>query len=262
MRKLAAIATNTFKEAVRDKILYNLVVFALLMMGGSVLIATLTVGEQSKIIMDIGLASINLFGVLISIFLGIGLVSKEIERRTIYTVLSKPIARSQYLLGKYAGLLLTLFVNTLVMSVGLYAVLMFNEARWGHSIWNVEPRLIEAILFIYLKLMIVTGVALLFSTFPTSTLAAIFSLSVYVIGNFSGSMMGLSRKLEGEPLSYFMKTLYYILPNLEKFDIKGQVVHGVAIEPSYLILTSCYALLYVTLLFLLAAMIFQKREFR
>jgi len=260
--KLMTIAYNTFREAVRDKIFYNLLIFALLMLGGSILIATLTVGEQSKIIMDIGLASINIFGVLIAIFLGIGLVSKEIDKRTVYTVLSKPIGRPHFLLGKYAGLLLTLLVNSVIMLIGLYGVLMLNEARWEQSIWNVEPRLIEAVWFIYLELMIITAVALMFSTFTTSTLAAIFSLAVYVIGHVSGDLMVLGTKLDGDPFGYLLQGLYYTLPNLDQFDVKGQVVHRIPIESSYLFLTSCYALVYVTFLLIAATLIFQRRDFK
>ncbi len=260
--KLRAIAFNTFKEAIRDRILYNLLIFAFVLIGGSTLLATLTVGEQAKIIMDIGLASINLFGVLIAIFLGIGLVSKEIEKRTIYTVLSKPIGRTQFLLGKYAGLLLTLLVNSAVMTVGLYLVLMLNRARWGESIWNVEPRLMLAVFLIYLELTLLTASALLFSTFTTSTLAAIFSLSVYVIGQISGDLVTISEKMEGNLLSHFLKGIYYTLPNLAQFNIKGQVVHQIPVEPSYLFWTFSYAVVYVTLLMTAAALIFRKRDFK
>ena len=260
--KLAAIAYNTFKEAIRDKILYNLLIFALLLIGGAILIATLTVGEQAKIITDIGLASVNLFGVLIAIFLGIGLVSKEIEKRTIYTVLSKPIGRSQFLLGKYGGLLLTLLINTLIMSVGLYLVLMLNKSRWGESMWDVDLRLTQAIFLIYLELMVLTAVALFFSTFTTSTLAAIFSLSIYVIGHVSGDLMTLSQKLEGSLAHYLLKGIYYTLPNLDQFDIKGQIVHHIPVDGSYILLTSGYALVYIAILLGGASLVFQRRDFK
>lgn len=260
--KLRAIALNTFKEAIRDRILYNLLIFAFVLIGGSTLLATLTVGEQAKIIMDIGLASINLFGVLMSIFLGIGLVSKEIEKRTIYTVLSKPIGRTQFLLGKYAGLLLTLLVNSVIMTVGLYLILMFNRARWGESIWNVDPTLILAVFLIYLELCILTASALLFSTFTTATLAAIFSLSIYVIGHISGDLVTMSQKIQGNLLPYLLKGIYYTLPNLAQFDIKGQVVHRIPVDLTYVFLTVCYALVYVMLLMTAASLIFRKRDFK
>lgn len=259
--QLGAIAYNTFKEAVRNKILYNLLIFMSLLIFGSILIATLTVGEQSKIIADIGLASINLFGVLISIFLGVGLVSKEIEKRTVYTVLSKPISRTHFLIGKYFGLLMTLLVNSTIMSLGLCFALMFNEYRWGNTIWNIEWGIANAVFLIYLELMILTAVALLFSTFTTSTLSAIFSLSVYVIGHIGGDLVLISQKMESSVLHYFFTGIYYIIPNLKQFDVKGQVVHHIPIKSSYLFFSSSYTLIYVTILLTIASIVFQKRDF-
>lgn len=148
------------------------------------------------------------------------------------------------------------------MAVGLYLVLMFNQVRWRESIWNVEFRLIQAIFLIYLELMILTAVALLFSTFTTSTLAAIFSLSVYVIGHVSKDLMTMSGKIDGNIISLILKGIYYIFPNLEQFDIKGQIVHRIPVEPSYLILTSGYAFVYVTILLFVASLIFQQRDFK
>jgi ABC-type transport system involved in multi-copper enzyme maturation permease subunit len=150
----------------------------------------------------------------------------------------------------------------MIMTVGLYLVLMVNEVRWSHSMWNVEPRILQAVFLIYLELMIITGVALLFSTFTTSTLAAIFSIFIYVIGHISGDLVGLSQKVSIGFLSVLLKGLYYILPNLDQFDIKGQVVHQVLVEPSYFLLTSIYAFLYVSLLFVISSVIFQRREFK
>ena len=260
--KWRAVAVNTYREAIRDKILYNLLIFALILIGGSILLATLTLGEQSKIIMDFGLASINLFGVLMAIFLGVSLVSKEIEKKTLYTVLSKPIQRTEFLLGKYAGLLLTLLVNTIMMTIGLYLTLMFNQFRWGLPLFNLEPRLLTAILMIYLELAIITAVALLFSTLTTTTLAAIFTLSVYVIGHISTDLVTLAEKLPVQSTALLLKGLYYIFPNLSNFDIKGQVVHHVVIEPGYFLLTTLYALLYCTLLMALSSFIFNRRDLK
>jgi len=259
--KWMAVAINTFREAIRDKILYNLLIFALLLIGGSILLATLTLGEQSKIIMDFGLASINLFGILIAIFLGIGLVSKEIAKRTLYTVLTKPIGRTEFLLGKYAGLLLTLLVNISIMTAGLYLTLMLNQFRWELPWLSVEPRLVTAIFMIYLELCLITAVALLFSTFTTTTLAAIFTLSTYVIGHISSDLVVMAEKLPAKSTAIFLKGIYYILPNLSNFDIKGQVVHKVPIEPIYFLLNFAYAIAYITLLIGTAAFIFKRRDF-
>jgi ABC-type transport system involved in multi-copper enzyme maturation permease subunit len=259
--KWRAVAINTFREARRDKIFYNLLIFALILIGGSMLLATLTLGEQSKIIMDFGLASINFFGILIAIFLGVSLVSKEIQKRTLYTVLSKPIGRTEFLLGKYAGLLLTLLINTAIMTIGLYLTLMLNQFSWGLPVTDVEPHLLNAVFMIYLELCLITAVALLFSTFTTTTLSAIFTLSIYVIGHISSDLVALGEKLPAKSTAFLLKAIYYILPNLSNFDIKGQVVHKVAIEPIYFLLTGTYAVVYITLLIATATFIFNKRDF-
>lgn len=253
--KIFVIALNTFRETVREKVLYNLLFFALLMIGSSVLLSTLTIGEQSKIIMDIGLASINIFGILIAIFVGIGLVSKEIEKKTIYTIISKPIYRYQFLLGKYLGLLITLFVNTSIMVTGFFVVLILMT-------YNITPDMIKAILLIYVELMVVTAVALMFSTFTTSALSAIFTISIYIIGHLLGDLKVFAAKLGNPVIVFLINALYYILPNLENFNIKGEVVHNIALDPSFIIMSVLYGLLYITMILLSSVIIFQRRDFK
>ncbi len=261
--RILVIAINTFKEAIRDKILYNLLFFALLMIGTSLLLATLTVGEQSKIIIDIGLASINIFGVLIAIFLGIGLISKEIEKRTIYNILSKPMPRYQFLIGKYIGLLLTIAVNTTIMGIGLYIVLAINELQWGHSILNVNPDIWKAIYLILIELMVVTAIALMFSTFSSSSsLSAIFTIALYIIGHLTEDIRLIGEKLQSVTLKGVINLIYYLLPNLDNFNVKGRVVYGIEISPIYLSLVTLYGLFYISIVLLLSGMIFQKRDFK
>ena len=177
MRAIGFIAVNVFKESVRDKVLYNLVLFAVLLIGVSFLLGQLTAGQDIKIIKDLGLAAISLFGLFIAVFIGIGLVSKEVERRSIYSLLAKPIRREEFIAGKYVGLVLTLLVNVSVMTAAYYAVLgsmAWVAGGWFLPAWEapaVDPALLKAILMIFLQLMIVTALALLFSTFTTPILA-------------------------------------------------------------------------------------------
>lgn len=261
--KVMVIAINTFKEAIRDKILYNLLFFALLLISASILFATLTVGEQSKIIIDMGLASINIFSVLISVFLGIGLISKEIEKRTIYTIIAKPVSRYQFLIGKYIGLILTVIVNTVIMGIGLYIVLMFNEIRWGHGIFNVNVDIWKAIYLIFIESMVITAIAIMFSTFSSSsTLSAIFAIAAYIIGHLTGDLKLIGDKIQNLPLREVINFLYYLLPNLDNFNVKGRVVHGIEVPLSYIFLATLYGLLYIACLLLFAGIIFQKRDFK
>ena len=252
--KVLSITLNTFRENLRDKLLYNLLIFALLMIGSSILISKLTLGDFDRLMIDIGLASINFFGVLIAIFIGIGLVSKEIDKKTIYTIVSKPVARHQFLLGKYLGLILTLFVNTAIMTAGLLLVLSARNVP-------VDLLLFEAVALIFVEFMVITAVAMLFSTFTSTTLSAIFTLAVFVIGHLTPDLKRFGEKME-EGSRVVMDGLYYVLPNLQRFNLKGQVIHHLEIETADLVLIALYGLAYVAFLLFTASVIFQRRDFR
>jgi len=255
VNRITVIALNTFKENIRDKILYNLVFFGLLMIGSSTLLSTLSMGEQAKIIKDLGLAGINLFGVLIAIFVGIGLVSKEIEKRTIYTIIAKPVPRYQFLLGRYFGLTITLLVNTAIMVVGYVLILLV--ARIGF-----DAGLFKAIAMIVVELLVIVAVAVMFSTFTTTTLSATFSMAIYVIGHMTADLRLLGAKLKGEATTAILDGLYYLLPNLEYFNVKGQAVHGLPIETSYLVFAVAYGMLYSAVILIMACVVFQRRDFK
>ncbi len=252
--KVFSIAFNTFRENLRDKLLYNLLIFALLMIGSSLILMRLTLGEFHRLILDIGLGSINFFGVLIAIFVGIGLVSKEIEKKTIYTIVSKPVARFQFLLGKYLGLSLTLVINTAIMAAGLLAVLYFQDVP-VHSV------LFKALSMIMLEFMVITAVALLFSTFSSATLSAIFTLAIYVIGHLTPDLKAFGQKMEGVGRTV-LEGMYYILPNLNRFNLKGHVTHQLDVPTGDLLMIAAYGIAYTAFLLMLASVIFQRRDFR
>ena len=191
MRVTAAIAINVFRESVRDKVFYNLVLFALLMTASSYLLGQLTAGQDVKIIKDLGLAATSMFGLFIAVFIGIGLVSKEVERRSIYSLIAKPVSRAQLVLGKYCGLTLTLAVNMVVMAVALYAVLGY--LAWGvpadmRAAWDapaLDPALLKALALLFAELMLVTALALFFSTFSSPMLSAVLTFGLYIVGHLS-----------------------------------------------------------------------------
>ena len=187
MKSLWVVAHNTFRETVRDKILYNLVFFALLLIGLSVLLGTLTIGEQAKIVNDVGLAAINLVGVIIAIFVGIGLVSKEIERRTIYTILARPITRTQFILGKYGGLGCVMVVNLAIMVIMFFLTIVLT----GNP---VHGSLFQAIQLILVETLLVTAMAMFFSTFSSPTLSAIMTIGFYLIGHLTTDLKGIAEK--------------------------------------------------------------------
>lgn len=252
--KVGAIVLNTFKEAVRDRILYVLLIFALVMLIGSTILVTLSVGGEAKILKDLGLACISLFGTLIATFLGIGLISKEIEKRTVYTVLSKPIHRYQFILGKYLGLVLTLLVNVSAMTLSLIGLVYLWE---GMS----SPGLLFAMVFIFLELLLITASALLFSTFSSPTLSAIFTLCLFVVGHLSADLRLFATRFGGTITKFSAETLYYLLPNLSRLNFKDQAVHGVEIDGSIATLSFLYAVLYIAMLILAAMAVFRRRDF-
>lgn len=252
--RVLSIALNTFRENLREKLLYNLLIFALLMIGSSVLLTRLTVGEWDRLIIDLGLSSMNMFGVLIAIFVGISLVNKEIEKRTIYTIVSKPVPRYEFLLGKYLGLVITLLINTMVMAAGLLAVMAYLNAP-------VTVQLFEALGFIFLEFLVITAVALLFSTFTSATLSAIFTLAIYVVGHLSTDLKLFGDKMD-EVGKAVLNGIYYVMPNLERFNLKGQVIHHMDVTTSQLVLTTAYGFTYVALLLVIASVIFQRRDFQ
>ena len=252
--KVLSIALNTFRENLRDKLLYNLLIFALLMIGSSLLLMRLTLGEFHRLLLDIGLGSVNIFSVLIAIFVGIGLVSKEIDKKTIYTIVSKPVARFEFLLGKFLGLTLTLFVNMLIMTAALLVVLMAQTVP-------IEAVLFKAIGLILLECMVVTAVALLCSTFTSATLSAIFTLALYVIGHLTADLKTFGQKMDGLGRSV-LEGMYSLLPNLERFNLKGHVTHQLYVPLNDLALIVAYGMAYTAFLLLLASVIFQRRDFR
>lgn len=254
MRSLVVVAGNTFRETIRDKILYNLVFFALLLIGASVLLGTLTIGEQSRIVNDLGLAAINLVAVIIAIFVGIGLVTKEIERRTIYTILARPITRVQFILGKYLGLGFIVAVNIAIMFTMFLATVWFS----GSAIYG---SLFQAIGLILVETLLVMAVAMFFSTFSSSTLSATMTLGIYVIGHLTNDLKGIAEKSHNQLTEAVLTALYYICPNLELLNIKGQAAAGVQVSLVYQSLATIYGLLYASLLLAAACVIFQRRDF-
>lgn len=268
MRPIGVIALNVFRESVRDKVLYNLVFFAIVLMGASYLIGQLTAGQDVKIIKDLGLAATSIFGLFIAVFIGIGLVSKEVEKRSIYSLLAKPIDRYQVVIGKYLGLVLTLAVNLAVMAAALYFVLAYMawltpdlaEAGWERP--ALDPAMMKAFLLTFCELSIVTAIAVFFSTFSTPILSAAFTFALFVAGRFSADLRNFNEVIDSRLANGLTTALYWILPNLAPFDVRSLVVHGQPVAASYLALSAGYAVLYIAALLVGATAVFSRRDFK
>ena len=256
--RIAAIAKNAFREAVRDRVLYNLVLFVLLLTGTAIFIGELSGGQERKVIVDLGLSAMLLFGVFISIFVGVGLVYKEIERRTIYAIFSKPVGRGEFLVGKYLGLCLTLFVNVVIMAIGVSLALIYVSRGWDPFLLTIWP----AVLLIYLELMILTGVALLFSSFSSPALSALLTFFTFVIGHFSADLKNLSSSTGSTGSRWLFGALYYLLPNLGNYSFITPAAHGHLPTTGFVLAAVLYTCVYVVVILAGATLIFSRRNFK
>ena len=256
--RIRAIARNTFREAVRDRVLYNLVLFVLLLTAAAIFIGELSGGQERKIIVDLGLSAMLLFGVFIAIFVGVGLVYKEIERRTIYAIFSKPVGRGEFIVGKYLGLCLTLLVNVIVMAAGVSLALVYVSRGWDPLIAKIWP----AVLLIYVELMILTGVALLFSSFSSPALSALLTFFVFIIGHFSADLKSLAGSMGSASARWLFTALYYLLPNLSNYSFITPAAHGHSPEPGFVLAAIAYAVIYITVILAAATLVFSRRNFK
>lgn len=264
LHRILAIARNTFRETVRDKILYNLVLFALIMILSSIILGQLTLGNEEKIILDLGLSAISIFGMLIAIFIGIGLVYKELEKRTVYALLAKPVRRHELILGKYVGLLFTLLVNVAVMTVGLELALLYagRIGLGGHL------RVLPAVFLVFLSLAVTTALALLFSTFSTPALSALFTFFLWIIGHFAKDLQSFGALTKSAAVSGLCHVLYYVLPNMASFNFidSRSVVRTTGIvktiDPLAVAGSTLYAVLYCAAILALSIIIFMRRDFK
>jgi ABC-type transport system involved in multi-copper enzyme maturation permease subunit len=257
-RRIVAIARNTFREAVRDRVLYNLVIFVLLLSVGAVFLGAASASQDVKIIVDFGLSATLLFGAVIAIFVGVGLVRKEIERRTLYVIFAKPVGRGEFLLGKYLGLCLTLAVNVAVMGAGVTLVLLAVVRGSTPQVIVLWPTLA----LIYLELTVLTGVALLFSAFSSPIFALFGSLAVFLIGHFTADLKGFAALFDATAARAALIALHYALPNLSTFTLITPAAHGIAPAPAYLATALAYAVAWDVALLAAAALLFARRDFK
>ena len=253
MSRILAVAHNTFRETVREKVLYNLVFFAILMTLSGLLLGQLSVRQDEKIVKDLGLAAMELFGTFIAIFVGVGLVSKEIERRSLFPLLAKPVSRDEFLIGKFLGLGFTLFVNVAVMAAGLYLTLLAN----GRA---ADPHLLKAVYAILLGLLLTVAIAMALSVFTSTILASVGTVCLAVVGRVSDVLQHVEQVAPGAPPA-LVQGLYLALPNFRNFDFKNAVVYGDPVPAADLLWVTAYAVVYIGVALGLALVMFRRRDF-
>ncbi|AGY56337.1 ABC-type transport system involved in multi-copper enzyme maturation, permease component [Gloeobacter kilaueensis JS1] len=252
-----AVAVNVFRESVRDRVLYLIVLFAVLLLLGARLLPDLSAGAEFKLILDLGLGVIHLFGLVVAIFLGTSLLYKEIEKRTIYLLIAKPLDPAEFILGKHLGLAAVLAVLIALMSLCFAAVLAIGRVPAG----GLAAALGLSVAFGYLELLVIVAAALFFGSFTSPVLASIFTISLYLVGHFTADLLNLGRLSKNAFSAQLTQFLYLILPNLERLNLRNGAVYGQLPPPGELALSGLYALLYTGLLLSLAVLIFARREF-
>lgn len=252
MKNIITIAKNTFKEAIRDRILFAILAFALLFLLSTIMFGSISLGEDIKIIKDLGLAGIYIFSLIITIFLGTSLVFKEIEKRTLYIVLSKPVSKEQFIIGKFIGLWTSIALNVLIMTIIYLAVVSFEHGGFDYiSLWSILISLFELSIFI--------GMAILFSTITTPLAGSIYSIIVLYIGH-SLNILRDSAEKSGVIARSFSNVAYYLLPNLEKFNLRNSVVHGISPNSSEIIYPIIYSIIYTAILLWLSVIALKNQD--
>ncbi|HVP28411.1 MAG TPA: ABC transporter permease [Myxococcota bacterium] len=255
LRCVLTVAGNTMREAIRSRVLYTLLFFAILLIGTGSLLSTLSYVERERILQDVGLAAIRIFGVAIAIFVGIGLIHREVDRRTIYTILSKPISRTQFLVGKYLGLVATLWLQLAIMAAAFAGVSLLAEAPFGAGH-------LAALSLAGVEFAVVVAVATLFSSFTTPMLASLFATGLWAIGHLSRDLRQLGLQSNDVVFRHVAQVLHRCVPDLSAFDLTSQAVHGLPIAASDLWIPWIYGMGWVVVLLGIASFVFERRDFR
>ncbi len=255
--RIGLIAANTFREAVRDRVLYNLIAFALLMSGAAILVGQISIDIERLVVINLGLTAVSLFGIVIAIFIGIGLVSKEIERRTLYTVLSRPVRRWEFIAGKFLGLAGTLVVNTFFMAIGVFGALLYVS----HHLQGPDRWLLVALYFIILQFLIITALALFFSSFSSPLMAAVFAFSLFVIGTFAEDLRGFAAMASGAA-RWLATGAAYLVPNFSALNVITSVAHQQPVSGQLILYNTAYALIYTLMALSGAVLIFERRNLK
>ena len=255
MNAIYVIAQNTFKETIRNRVMANILLFAIGMVFITLVVSNWSLDQQAKILKDFGLSAISIFGLLIALFVGVRTIFQEIEKHTIYMLVSKPISRWQVILGKYAGLVMTILINIMAIS---FCLLLVNYIVEGSVDWG----LLKGIFLIILEILLVIAWAIFFSTFISPLLSAIFTLIIFVIGHLAPSILLYIQLRPDQPGNGILKAIYTVLPNLENFNIKTAVVEHIPLPPDTIMNAVIYGISYIGILLIITSLIFKKKDLK
>lgn len=253
--RTAVIAANVFREVIRDRVLYLVALFALFLVACIRLLPEIAATTEDKIFLDVGLAAMHLLGLVIAIFVGTGLVNKEIEKRTVLVLIAKPISRTEFIVGKHLGLSAVLAVLVIVMTAIYLGLLYVSQISFPAF------SILLSSLFLFLQLSLMTAVAIALGVFTSSLLATLLSFTIYLMGSFSANLVTLGTQSKNPAIETATRNLYLVLPDLSRLDLKNQAVYG-QLPPTQTLLENVgYGLLYIVLLLAIATLLFSRREF-
>ncbi|MFB2968361.1 ABC transporter permease [Aerosakkonema sp. BLCC-F183] len=255
--RILVIATHVFREVIRDRVLYLVGLFAIVFFAAALLLPRIAAGTENKITLDIGLAGIALIGLVVVIFIGTGLVNKEIEKRTVLVLMAKPIGKAEFIIGKHLGLSAVLGVLLASMTVIYFLVIILN--RISSPFWSI----LVAIFYLFIELSLLTAVAILFGVFTSSLLATFLTLAVYLMGHLSPDLVKLGQISKNASIESLTRGIYLVLPDLTKLDFKNEAVYGIQLFPhaGVMLINLIYGLIYIALLLSISTLIFSRRQF-
>jgi Cu-processing system permease protein len=247
------IATNTLRETVRNNVLYLVLFFVVALIVVSVFVADWSVFARVQVMQDFGLATMSIAGLLLAVFIGVGLLGREVSQKTVYHVITKPVSRSTFVCGKFFGLFAALVLTFAVMAIFFLATLYFLGGV-------LNSQLLLAILLIWAEMSVMISAAVLFSTLTSPVLASIYSLAFYIAGHFNDLLSLKLVEQKGSPYPALLQALYYLLPNLEHFNVRDNVVYGIALPHAYFGYAVLYGVLYTALFLILSCALFSKKD--
>ncbi|MCM1985077.1 ABC transporter permease [Lyngbya confervoides] len=253
--RVGAIASNVFREILRERVIYLTGLYAVGFVLAVTFLNEVAAGTEAKISLDVGVAGMGLIGLTVAAFVGGGLIHKEVEKRTALVLISKPLSKAEFVIGKHLGI-----SAVLVTLLGIMTVIYLGVLAWRGIVAPFNS-LVAAILFMALELSLMAAVALLFGVFSSALISTILTISVYVMGHFSGNLVALSESVETGSLKIFIKVLYLIFPDLSRLDLKNQAVYGLLPDPPTLLFNFGYGIIYIGLLLAIASLLFSKKEF-
>jgi len=249
------IATNVFREVIRDRVLYLVGLYAVLMVASLRLLPEVAANTETKIILDVGLAGMQILGLVIAIFVGTGLVNKEIEKRTVLVLMAKPLSRTEFIVGKHFGL-----TAVLTLLVALMTAIYLGVLAVGQIPYPLQSIVVSAS-FLVLQLSLMTAVAIAFGVFTSSLLATLLTFTVFLMGSASANLVELGAQSKNPTVAAVTQGLYLVLPDLSRLDLKNQAVYGLLPAPDILLVNAGYAGLYILVLLAIATVIFSRRQF-